>query len=138
MPEINLIQTISVGFDTSQTNVSIPITLSFRPDELRVKHVVLNVDNADDNVYQLWSNMIADGILAIFPGNVCSPFMNNRFTLSNFPMQRNWQFQIQTIPSTGSGTGIATTFAGKIGVMLEFIQYKQLPEPKFISLDKKH
>jgi hypothetical protein len=140
-PEINVVETVNIAFDTNTSaDHVVPLNLTNRPDMVRVKQVSVAVNTPDNNMYQVWSNIVPTGILAMIPQNDIIVQLDNCFQVDNFPMANAWKFQIQSIPTNGTGPGSAVTFQGQFGMMLEFIQFKKLPhvgpvpEPKKLQI----
>jgi hypothetical protein len=111
----------------ANNNVNVGLNVPFQPDEVIVKHFSFFPNNNIAGLFQVGTDMVADGVLFIFPhGNAsCTSELSIPFTLHNFSQNRIWNFQIQDLPVNGNtGAGVvSTTCDGTVSFILEFVKY---------------
>jgi len=108
-----------------------PISLSipFRPDAVIVKSVCIGMESDSDFLIQVASDMVPSQILCICLTDR-SQSLNIFHSLgNNFAQNRSWRFEIQYVPSKGTGPGdVVSDETFEVGMMLEFIQFKPTPQ----------
>jgi hypothetical protein len=132
---INIASDCSVA---SGNNFNVTIALRFVPDEVIIRQVTYASENdvlANSIVCQLYSNLTEDPIMCTFTNYITSNVeMQHRMSLQSARKSSTYNFQIQAIPllntaNTGNGNlvtcGAGGQVTGQLGLMLEFIQFKQ-------------
>jgi hypothetical protein len=105
---------------------SIGINIEFKPDEVILKQIAYVPSNGEENVYQLSSDLVSENVMCVFPSINLVSVLNIPFTLQNMQQNRVWSFQIQGIPTSGTGPTSANANAlGDFGFMLEFVEYEK-------------
>jgi hypothetical protein len=105
---------------------NVNLLVPFVPDEVIVRQISYNSrEAANDNIYMLFSNLVDDQILGIFPSANSTTNLDNHFTLKR-NVNSTYNFQLQRNNDVGVVVGpgiLADTAQGVVGVSLEFVQY---------------
>jgi hypothetical protein len=127
--EVEQICTRNFLFKCTNADFDIPINLDFKPDVIILRQVAYSVATSTDDIYQLYSDIIDDQILCVFSDGVSMSSPNTHFPTSNIRSTGVYNFQIQSVPAGSisiTGPGKITTAAnGTLGIILEFVKYKQ-------------
>jgi hypothetical protein len=109
----------------TNNSVNVGLNVPFQPDEVIVKHFSFFPNNNVAGLFQVGTNMVADGVLFTFPHGAVSSELSIPFTLYNFSQNRIWNFQIQDLPANGNtGAGVVSaTCDGTVSFILEFVKY---------------
>lgn len=123
----NIILTCANGIE-STFQVSIPLT--FKPDEVIVRQLSYSTSVAPIGIMMmLYTNLVDDQIIGVFPEAVCTIRPDTRFFLPNYQLNQTVIFQVQDFVGSGLGPGPVMTIAvGQVGITLEFIKYKTLKD----------
>lgn len=106
----------------SGRNVNIPMpTLRFCPNRVKIRQVTYNsAGDAGSPVFQLVSNLVVDQVLAIINPDISNLAPMTEFILYSKPAG-TYYFQVQEMPTSGTGPGAVTTTAiGVWSILLEF------------------
>ena len=95
------------------------IFLNFQPDQMIVKLITCNGDNAAiiNNSAVVVCTTINE-VLGSFYNNNCIVYPNNVFEAYNYPINNRWRFQIRNVDGA-----INSTFDGHLFVQLEFVKF---------------
>lgn len=108
----------------SSKSIDVGLNLSFQPDEMIVRQICYYATNSTVHLFQVWSEIVPDQPLFLFPNGSYFQVMESHYMLRDFSLNRNWKFEIQNVPSGTGPSSQSTTADGKIGMILEFIQTK--------------
>jgi len=122
---VNLNADLAVAANISQ---SIGLNLRFVPDAVIVRQIVYSssAGEADQTTLQIYFDLALDQIIGSFPLSYSTSQPGTTFLIR--PNFRNVTFQIQEVPTSGTGNGalyVADADSGKLSVILEFVRYKR-------------
>jgi hypothetical protein len=111
--------TIARNLGTVPRDWEADVFLNFRPDQMIVKSITCNGNNAAiiNNSAVIFSPTINE-VLGSFYNNNCIVYPNTVFEAFNYPINSRWRFQIVNVDGT-----INTTFDGHLFFQLEFVKF---------------
>lgn len=113
MPIVEVRQTVFVTAPTGVDSFDFPIYLSFTPDEVIVRSIVIEAALAGFCIIK--TNLVREGTLCIATENA-TPFTGGTFQLQK-PVNGSYSFQVLT------AAGALQVLAGPIAIQLEFVKY---------------
>jgi hypothetical protein len=121
-----LLSTLVDNNPTYTRNWNVNLLVPFTPDELIVRQISYNSqENPNNHMYMLFSNLVDDQILGIFPSTNTTTNVDNHFIMKR-NVNSTYSFQLQRNNDVGVVVGpgiLADTAQGVVGVLLEFVQY---------------